>query len=288
MRVGVVAVDSLIPNVALMRISAWHKAAGDTVEVAAPLWGEYDRVYRSKVFTFTPDDPTPWDCEVVSGGTGYSLDSVAPCPETIYPDYALFDCKPAMGRLTRGCIRRCPWCVVWRQDGTVRQVADLDDFLHDQEQVRLLDDNLTALPELFVQTCEILGERGTETWFDGLDIRLMDERMARALAGVNLWGKTVGRARFAFDHPDHEAGVRRGIKALKAGGFPLYKATFYVLIGAGTTEAEDLQRVRLLEDLGVDSFVMPFDKTDPYQRRFARWCNRKAIFRSTEWQDFRE
>lgn len=286
-RIGVLPVDSLIPNLALMKLSAWHKARGDSVEVAAPLWGEYDRVYRSKVFDFSPDDDVPWGCEVISGGTGYDLHGHLPCPDTTYPDYDLFGCDYAMGYVSRGCIRRCPWCVVWRKDGKVRQVAEIEDFWHGQERLRLLDDNLTAMPELFVETCLKLRDTGTAVKFESLDIRLMDDEMARALSQVKRWG-SPGRVHFAFDDPAHEAGVRRGIKALEDGGFPLWAATFYVLIGFDTTPEQDLYRVELLRSLGVESFVMPFDKTDPYQRRFARWCNRKVLFKSVDYADYRE
>jgi hypothetical protein len=88
MNVGVLPVDSLIPNLALMRLSAWHKAQGDRVEVAFPLAADtYDRVYRSKQFDFTPEDTVPWPCEVISGGTGYDLTALlTPEQDTTYPD----------------------------------------------------------------------------------------------------------------------------------------------------------------------------------------------------------
>lgn len=278
MNVGLVSVDSLIPNLALMKLSAWHKAQGDSVEIAAPLWGDYDRVYRSKVFDFSPNDFAPWGCEVIDGGTGYTLDSHLPeGAENSYPDYDLFGCTYALGRITRGCVRRCPWCVVWRQDGKVRQVDTLDGFLREQTHVRLLDDNLTAMPELFVDTCEELSKRRVLTKFEALDVRLMSVDMARALAKVRRWGQV----HFAWDAMNQEMAVRKGIDALKAGGFPLYAATFYVLIGFDTTPEQDAYRVDALNDLGVESFVMPFDKADPYQRKFARMTNRKEIFRTT-------
>ena len=67
MNIGIVDVDGHnFPNFALMKISAWHKSQGDNVEIALPLFGNYDRVYQSKIFTFTPDS-TDFDgtCEVI-------------------------------------------------------------------------------------------------------------------------------------------------------------------------------------------------------------------------------
>ena len=159
MNVGLVDVDSLAYNVALMKLSAIHKAAGDEVEIAFPLRAEsYDLVYRSKLFDFTPDDPTYWPCEVISGGTGYDLSVRLPAgADTVYPDYGLYGCEHAIGRITRGCPRSCDFCLVGAMDGTrVHQVAQLEDFWRGQDRVRLLDDNLTAMPELFIQTCDQL------------------------------------------------------------------------------------------------------------------------------------
>ena len=274
-----------------MRLSAWHKAQGDEVEIAFPLAADsYDRIYRSKQFEYTPDDTVPWPCEVVSGGTGYDLTTLlTPEQDTIYPDYPTFSCDYALGRLTRGCIRRCPWCVVWRQDGKVRQVAELDDFWRGQNRVRLLDDNLTALPDLFIKTCAEISAHGAQAMFDSLDIRLMTEDMARALASVKRWersGCTRGAVHFAWDTPADESAVRRGIEALRAGGFPLWAANFYVLIGFDTTPEEDHHRVTVIRELGAHPFVMPFDKTDRYQRRFARWVNHKAVFATVPWEEY--
>ena len=287
MNVGILSVDSLIPNLALMKLSAWHKVQGDRVEIAFPLAAHtYDRVYRSKQFVERvtprgidyPDDRTPWPCEVVSGGTGYDLTARLPeWGDTIYPDYKLYGCKEAMGRFTRGCPRACSFCLVGKMDGTrVHQVAELEDFWHDQEVVRLLDDNLTAMPDLFIKVCERMAAKFIKVKFEALDVRFMTVDMARSLVKV----RRASRVHFAFDNVRDETGVRRGIAALKAGGFPLYAATFYVLIGYGSTPEEDAYRIDLLDALGVESFVMPFDKDDPYQKRLARETNRKQIFRT--------
>ena len=111
MRIGLIAVDGHggFPNLALMRLSTWHKQRGDAVE----WWNgftHYDRVYKSKVFTFTPDFDTVFNAdEIVTGGTGYKDFGVLPpeveaCP----PDYGLYPSwKPAIGFLSRGCCNTC-------------------------------------------------------------------------------------------------------------------------------------------------------------------------------------
>ena len=93
-----------------MKISAWHKAQGDRVEFADPMFGCYDRVYMSKVFTFTADCPDIYHCEVIRGGTGFR-DYATVLPEEvehICPDYSLYGVREAYGFLTRGCPNRCP------------------------------------------------------------------------------------------------------------------------------------------------------------------------------------
>ena len=100
------------PNYALMKLSAYHKAQGDHVEWWIPMV-KYDRVYSSKIFTFSPEDlMLPPD--TIKGGTGYGiLDELPPEVDAMFPDYSLYpDCDHAIGFLTRGCIRKCPWCIV--------------------------------------------------------------------------------------------------------------------------------------------------------------------------------
>lgn len=287
--VGLIDVDSLIANLALMKVSAHHKALGDRVK-RYPRADEIvtegaDVVYVSTIFDFSRRPRIISDgAAIVQGGPGYDISVPLPCDDTIYPDYGLFACDQAMGRITRGCVRRCPWCIVWRQDGRVRQVADLEDFWDGQERLRLLDDNLTAMPDLFIETCEKLTERKIRTYFEALDIRLMTPEMATALKRV----KRDGRVHFAWDSMKEEEGVRRGIANLKKGGFGLSQASFYILIGFDTTPEEDLYRLWTLDGLGVESFVMPFNKFDLYQRRFARWANAKQLMNSIPFDKYVE
>ncbi len=114
MKIGMIDVDGHNwPNLALMKLSALHKARGDTVE----WWwgfGQYDRVYMSKVFdeTYSPDIPEPYNTEeVIKGGTGYGLGNHLPDEaEHMMPDYRLYHWMPqktAYGFLTRGCPRHC-------------------------------------------------------------------------------------------------------------------------------------------------------------------------------------
>lgn len=131
MRIGLVDIDGHnFPNLALMKLSAWHKSQGDSVEFADPMFGRYDRVYMSKVFTFTPDCPDIYHCEVIRGGTGFrDYTTVLPGEiEHICPDYSLYGVNEAYGFLTRGCPNRCPWCIVPHKEGAIRPASPLREF----------------------------------------------------------------------------------------------------------------------------------------------------------------
>lgn len=285
MDVALISVDSRIPNLALMKVAAYHKRRGDKVKLFEPLFDRPDLIYASKVFNFTPDYPYfPDGVETIRGGTGYDLATELPAEvETMCPDYEIFGCDYAMGFTSRGCIRRCDFCIVPEKEGGIRAVSDIYSFWRGQERVRLLDNNLTALPQHFERICkQLIKEQVKVDFSQGLDIRLLTPEMARLLAQVRLWK----RIHFAFDSPHMESQVRRGIEILTGAGIHPDKLTFYVLIGYDTIPAEDLYRAELLRGLGVNPFVMPFDKRDPYQRRFARWVNHKAIFKSVSWSEY--
>lgn len=136
-KIGLVDVDGHhFPNLALMKLSAWHKSQGDRVEFADPMFGHYDRVYMSKVFTFTPDCPDYYPCEVVRAGTGYK-DYTTTLPDEIEhccPDYSLYGVDEAYGFLTRGCVNRCPWCIVPHKEGSIRPASPLREFIGDKRR----------------------------------------------------------------------------------------------------------------------------------------------------------
>lgn len=190
MKIGLVDVDNHNwPNLALMKISAWHKGAGDTVEWAGSL-EHYDKVYMAKVFTFTPDDIQSYQAdEIVRGGTGYDLTSRLPEDiESCYPDYDLYGIRDtAYGYLTRGCPRKCPFCIVGQKEGAqAYKVADLSRFWQGQKHIKLLDPNLLACPD-WESLLEQIADSGA--WVDftqGLDIRLMTDEKAAAMKFA--WG----------------------------------------------------------------------------------------------------
>lgn len=286
MKVCLIDVDSKIPNLALMRASTYHKQRGDDVKLGYdPLFDSPDLCYASKIFDFTPEPEYMPDCETLKGGPGYDLDAIMPFEDydRIMPDYSLYGCDYAIGRFTRGCPNRCPWCVVPKMDGNeVRHVADLTDFWCGQKVVRLLDDNIMADADEFVRDCEQLSSAGVKVIWEALDIRLVNDQTARALASV----KVEKSIHFAWDGHGQDGAIVPGIETLRKHGIKPWRLMFYVLVGFNTTPEYDMHRIMTLHELGANPFVMPFDKSEPYQRHLARWCNNKIIFKSTTFDDY--
>lgn len=286
MKVGLVDVDSKIPNLALMKLSAWHKAQGDEVKMFDPLFDHPDIIYSSKVFTSTEQyHYFPSYCDVIQAGSGDDLKTKLPDHiESVCPDYSLYGINYAMGFATRGCIRECGFCIVPKKEGKLQAVSDIHQFWNGQRELMLLDNNITADSNHFEIICKQLIKHMVQTNFcQGLDIRLMDEVKAKLLNQVKR--PEHNRIHFAWDSMDTEKEIITALETVIKFIKP-YKIMFYVLIGWDTTEDEDLYRVEMLRSYGVDSFVMPYDKANEYQRKFARWVNMKAIFKTVAWTDY--
>ena len=182
MRIGLHNADNgRYPNLALMKLSAYHKAKGNDVEIFFPLM-RYDIVYSSKVFTFTPDEITP--TMTIKGGTGYG--SINPLQDEIEhacPDYDLYGLDYSMGFLTRGCNRKCEWCVVPEKEGQAHEHADIEEFLRHGEVV-LMDNNVLQVDH-GIRQIEKISQLGVKVDFNqGLDSRLIDDTTAKLLSTV--------------------------------------------------------------------------------------------------------
>ncbi len=295
MKVGLIDVDGHnFPNLALMKISAWHKAQGDDVEWCFPLL-HYDIVYQSKVFddTYSPDiDWYPQADKIIKGGTGYGLDNKLPDEiEHIYPDYSIYPeltKDTAYGFLTRGCPRGCAFCIVAGKEGRRSiKVADLSEFWRGQKKIVLLDPNILACkehPDLLQQLID------SKAWVDinqGLDIRMTNERNIDLINRIK-----VKEIHFAWDNAEDD------LKPY----FEHYKSlakhkphgrwgTVYCLTNFGSTMEQNLYRIYTLRDMGFDPYVMVYDKTNAPKeiKDLQRWCNNRKIFRSCErFEDYKK
>ena len=290
MKVGLIDVDGHhFPNLALMKISAYHKSQGDEVE----WWwgfGEYDRVYMSKVFdnTYTADIPEPYNtAEVVKGGTGYGLDNKLPPEiESMCPDYSLYpeltDGK-AYGFLTRGCPNNCPFCIVCAKEGRKScKVADMSQWWHGQKEIVLMDPNLLACRDHMDLLGQLAESRAMVDINQGLDARLLTEENIEALKRLR-----IKEVHFAWDLMDRETAILRGLDLwLKNGKRNRHGVwgSVYVLTNFNTTMEENLYRIYKLRDMGFDPYVMVYDKPHASReiRLLQRWCNNKRIFKTTD------
>lgn len=289
MRIGLIDVDGHgYPNLALMKISTYHKSLGHEVEWWWG-WGQYDKVYMSKVFddTYTPDHPIPVNAkEIIRGGTGYGLDNRLPDEiEHMMPDYSLYPDltkDAAYGFLTRGCPNACPFCIVSEKEGRCsRKVADLPEWWSDQKNIVLMDPNILACRD-HMDLLRQLAESGA--WVDinqGLDARLLTPENIEAIKRLKI--KNI---HFAWDLMRNSAAICRGLELWKRFGKKTPHGSWgsvYVLVNFNTTIEENLERIYTLRDMGFDPYVMIYNKPNaPREIRMCqRWCNNKRIFKTT-------
>lgn len=218
------------PNYALMKISAWHKAAGDMVEWWNPLY-RYDRVYSSKVFDFTPTDPYLPD-GTIRGGTGYRDlplgQELPPEIDSMFPDYSVYpDCDYAIGYLTRGCIRNCRWCIVPRKEGQIRPYRTWKELVRaDTDKLVLMDNNILACEHGIRQLEDLIGSGYRIDLNQGMDARLVDEGIAEILSRL----KWIRFIRFSCDQKSQIDPINRTIELLGKYEVKPYQIFVYLLV----------------------------------------------------------
>ena len=283
MKVGLIDVDGHnFPSLPLMKLSAYHKRRGDSVEIQMP-HTHYDIVYKSKVFDFTPekDEPIFADC-IIEGGTGYSLQATLPPEvESIPPDYSLYpQYDEAYGFLTRGCPNACPFCIVTQKEGAASvQVSEIKDFCTGQKTIKLLDPNLLACVDR-EQILQDLAEAGA--WVDftqGLDVRLIDKEVIQLLNKIKV--KIV---HFAWDNPGEDLTAQFRLFDKYSALTHYTRRAVYILTNYNSTHAEDLRRVYTLRDMGFNPYVMIYDKQNAPKQTIdlQRWVNARQAFRTVE------
>nr|DAE47064.1 MAG TPA: Radical SAM superfamily [Caudoviricetes sp.] len=286
MKIGLIDVDGHnFPNLALMKISAYHKQQGDSVEFVN-FFDQYDRVYKSKVFTFSHDENTCVQAdEVIKGGTGYNLFDELFC-DNISPDYSIYpQFKEAYGFLTRGCIRNCSWCIVPKKEGYIKPYRDIEEILQDRKKAVLMDNNILASDYGLEQIEKIIKLKCRVDFNQGLDSRLVTDDIAKMLSKV----KWINSIRFACDTLSAIDPLLTALEKLNKYGLKNYKVFVYVLV----KDINDAYtRVMKMRELGVSPFAQPYrdfeNNIQPtqIQKDFARWVNHKAIFKSVEWKNY--
>lgn len=290
------------PNLALMKLSAWHKSKGDTVEWYEPLFsGHCDIVYVSKVFSFSDDYEYPINADqIIYGGSGFAIhvengkeiyqkENDKPLHydiEHIYPDYSLYKISDtAYGFITRGCPRGCDFCHVKDMQGlTAHKVSNLSEFWKGQKNIVLLDPNITACNEWKNVFQQLIDSKAYIDFSQGLDIRLMSEEKINMLKQIK-----TNSVHFAWDRYEDKKIILPKLEQFKKSTeWDRRKIIVYVLCGDCERQVteHDLERIYTLRNIGCYPYVMLYDKENLKKghelKKLQRWVNNRFIWESTD------
>lgn len=312
MAIGLIDVDSKIPNLALMKISSYYKSIGEKVEFAQPN-KNYEKIFASAIFTRSKDIclklQQKYEGKIEIGGTGWDIHKTLDDEiEHMKPDYDLYSAEDiasrmrgimtkqrklekatqivnaGMGFTSRGCVRQCGFCFVPKKEGKFRDVAEIKDLINPKSNVLILhDNNLTADPYCIDKLHEIRDRKLVVDINQGMDVRLMTDEKAKALSEV----KHLRSLHYAWDLMAFEKPVMEGIKILSKYIKP-YRHMCFMLIGFNTTHEEDVYRFRKLTEMKIDPFVMVYnenEKGDLRNKHFARWVNSR-IYKSCSFEEY--
>lgn len=311
------------PNLACMKISGFYKARGDEVVLKTDYedLDDYDKVYVSKVFTDTPcpiDTIKLFDTDVYYGGTGFFFDKAPNLPDEIehsFPDYHLYDSfvkekiregvkasefkeytDYSIGFLTRGCFRKCGFCVNKKYDRVFLH-SPLEEFYDPtRKKICLLDDNFLGQPHWKECLEELIATGKPFKFKQGLDERLLTPEKCEIL----FKSKYDGEITFAFDDIDDYNLIHDKLKLIRNHSDKQIK--FYVLCGFDKNDKYDtefwkrdlintFERIKLLGQYKALPYIMRFNKYEdsPYRGIYvtlARWINQPSFFKKKSFVEY--
>lgn len=289
MKVRLIPLGCKIPNLALMKLSAFHKAQGDEVSLDEP---EPDLVYVSSPFSqyrnacdYSKMFP---DAKIEYGGYGFSDRQLPFEIEHLMPDYSIFNCDHSLGFTTRGCFRNCWFCIVPKCEGMIRKNSPIEEFHNpEHDTVELLDNNILYFEDWFMRNTDYLIKHDLKVKENGIDIRLVNKKNAERLHELNI---KSDRLHFAFDDLSYENEVRRGIEILEEAGFKPRYLMCYILAWPGGFD-DAWKRLELIwKDYQIDPFVQIYNNSskDKRIRKLARWCNKPQLRKTCEFGEYRD
>lgn len=329
MRIAILDADLIgrkrhrFPNLACMKLSGYHKALGNEVILKTDYDGldAFDRVYISKVFTDTPVPEAALKLSNVSyGGTGFFYDKAPALPEAVehqMPDYHLYDgwvsaqlaagkkrqefsyyTDYSIGFLTRGCFRKCAFCVNQNYD-RVRLHSPLSEFVdNSRKKICLLDDNFFGCPDWRRLLAELQATGRPFQFKQGLDERLLTDEKSAALFGSRYDGDYI----FAFDNVADAELIEQKIQLARKYTNVVMK--FYCFCGFDRNDCWDADfwqqdvfdlftRIEILMRNRCLPYVMRFARytESPYRGVYvtvARWCNQPSFFKKKSLREFAE
>lgn len=290
MKFGLYDVDGHggFPNLAIMKIARFYKDKGKEIEWAMPIFEQYETIFASKIFTFSPEPN--WNsfnyAILEKGGTGYDIKKTLPATidEVRNPDYSIYpNCKYSIQFYSRGCIRKCGFCLVNEKEGHIKAVEPMD-LNPKGEWIEVLDNNFFANPD-WEWAVKDLKSKDIPVKFHGVDVRILTEEHAYWLNQLKL----KNQIHIAWDLPelDLRPKIREMLKHISPD-----KIVCYVLVGFNSTREQDYERLRALKDLGIAPFVQPYrdfkNKRKPtqYELDIARWANKRQLFRIMDFMEY--
>lgn len=294
MEVRVLAPDSKMANLAILKIAQYYLNNGDNVAWYEPLFDQdCDMLYISKIFTFSDDIVyLPKNAEIIKGGTGYDIQSELPIEiesiidisqayTLLYPeiDYSIMF-------TTRGCVRKCPFCVVPIKEGLTHDVPIIS-LNPNGKYIEVLDNNFFS-SKTWRDRLEYLKSFNQPLNFNtGIDVRTITEEQAKALKDCKI--KAI---HIAWDNIEEEVQVRKGIERLIKYISPS-KITCYVLVGFKNSHIikKDIYRIEELMKYKITPFAMGYidfkvgDNRSQEVKHFQRWVN-GHVCKIDSWENY--
>lgn len=302
MNIGLIDMDgSHFPNLALMKISSYHKTKGDNVEWYCPMTSQHkDIVYISKIFTFKDDFPYEIKADkVIKGGTGYDIKSVLPTEiENCKPDYSIYpNIKYAIGFLSRGCIRQCKECVVPLKEGNIRFNDTWENIKRDDSNnILFLDNNFLACKKAVKNLETMKGYKINFDFNQGLDCRLFTDEHACLLSELKIKtmagrsGKFIKGIRFSCDRKEQMPYIEKAVQLMSKYGYKAGDFNIYMLLTNDYNDA--VYRLNFLKELGVCVNAQPFRDLynqnliiPKWQKAMANYTFKKASYKSHSWEE---
>lgn len=279
MDIGLMNLEPLIHNSAMMQVSQYWKNRGGRIWDYNPLFN-YDKIYAFSLFDFT--DKSMVTDEMICGGTGFDIEKKLPKEiEECDLDYSICpDCDYSIIWFSRGCFRNCPFCIVRQKEGYIHPVEPKN-LNPNGKYIKVMDNNFFGNPT-WKKSVRTLLKWNQPVDIQGFDIRIFDEEQGEALKRL----KHYKNIKFAWDNPRDQLDDK--IQLLLDYMKPS-RLFCYVLVGYWSTEEEDLARIHhLWDDYRIHPYVMPYDRSDKYQHRLARWVNNKKIFGKSSWEEYKK
>lgn len=250
-------------NLALMKLSAWHKSGGDDVQLNEPIFPAH-YTYASILFEHNRN------VFIADEYGGPAIGGKLPAEvEGLKPDYDLMPTDYSLGYTFRPCWNTCDFCKVPKMDHPDTDHHSIWEF-HDSrfKKICLLNNNTFLDPRWRETFEEIWAADLTVIDENGYDLRLLDDEKADALHRTK-WATPL---HFAWDRMSDEPLVVRGLALLNKHRMRSTSNGVYILIGYNTTEEEDLHRCQVVNDYGLTPYPMPYVR-NKYTRRFKRFMN---------------